>query len=52
MNVLSLIDASNTYFDARKRYLELLYESWVEMAELRLAAGLSLLNTNEAGGSL
>lgn len=52
VNVLSLIDASNTYFDARERYLELLYESWVELAELRLAAGLSLISSNKAGGSL
>lgn len=52
VNVLSLIDASNTYFDARKRYLELLYESWVELAELRLAAGLSLISSSKAGGSL
>lgn len=46
VNVLSLIDAKNTYFDARKRYLELLYESWIEAAELRLAAGTSLINNN------
>jgi cobalt-zinc-cadmium efflux system outer membrane protein len=53
VNVLSLIDASNTYFDARKRYLELLYESSVELAELRLAAGLSLISsTGKVGGSL
>ncbi len=47
VNILSLIDASDTYFDARKRYLELLYESYVEAAELRLAAGISILNHNE-----
>lgn len=52
VNVLSLIDASKTYFEARERYLELLYESWVELADLRLAAGLSLLGSNKAGGNL
>ncbi len=42
VKILSLVDANDTYFEARKRYLELLYESWVEAADLRLAAGLSL----------
>ena len=39
VEILSLIDANNTYFDARERYLELLQEAWQEAAELRLAAG-------------
>ncbi len=39
VEILSLIDANNTYFDARERYLELLQEAWQESAELRLAAG-------------
>jgi len=47
VTILSLIDANNTYFEARKRYLDLLYESWTETANLRLAAGLSLLNIQE-----
>lgn len=42
-NVLGLIDASNTYFDAHTRHLELLHEAWVEAAELRLATGVSIL---------
>ena len=41
-NGLALLDASNTYFGAQARYLELLYEAWIEAAELRLAAGISL----------
>ena len=41
-NVLALVDAYNTYFDAEVRYLELLQESWQEAAELRLAAGVAL----------
>ena len=52
VNVLSLIDASNTYFDARKRYVELLYESWIELAQLRLSAGISILDTKKAEGTL
>lgn len=52
VNVLSLIDASNTYFDARKRYVELLYESWVELADLRLAAGISILDAKKTEGTL
>jgi len=41
-DILSLIDANNIYFDAQSRYLELLQEAWLEIAELRLAAGLSI----------
>ncbi|MFA5627770.1 MAG: TolC family protein [Thiohalomonadaceae bacterium] len=45
VEILSLIDANNTYFDTRERYLELLQEAWLEAAELRLAAGLTLVTT-------
>jgi len=45
LEILSLIDANNTYFDARERYLELLQEAWLEAAELRLAAGKILVTT-------
>ncbi len=41
-NGLALVDASNTYFEAQARYLELLHGAWIEAAELRLAAGISL----------
>lgn len=41
VNVLSLVDANHTYFDASKRYQELLYEAWLEMLELHLSAGQS-----------
>ena len=44
-NGLALVDASNTYFDAQARYLELLRDAWIEAAELRLAAGISLLDS-------
>jgi cobalt-zinc-cadmium efflux system outer membrane protein len=45
-NGLALVDASNTYFDAQARYLELLRDAWIEAAELRLAAGISLLDSS------
>lgn len=46
VNVLTLIDANGAYFDARERYLELLQQGWREAAALRLAAGVSLTETN------
>lgn len=46
LNILTLIDANNTYFDAKERYLELLEEGWLELAEVRRSAGLSLLKNN------
>lgn len=45
--ILGLIDANDTYFDSRIRYLELLEEAWLEAADLRLAAGRSVLADNE-----
>ena len=45
-NGLALVDASNTYFDTQERYLELLRDAWIEAAELRLAAGVSLLDSS------
>lgn len=47
LNILTLIDANNTYFDTQGRYFELLHEGWLELAEVRKSAGLSLL-TNSA----
>ncbi len=46
LNVLTLIDASNTYFDARARYLELQQESALAAADLRLASGSSVLDSS------
>ena len=46
LEILSLIDANNTYFDAHVRHLELLQEAWLEAAELRLAAGKTLVTTD------
>lgn len=39
LNMLSLIDANNTYFEARLRYLELLYHALTELADVKLFAG-------------
>lgn len=44
VEILSLIDANNIYFEAQRRYLELLQEAWLEAAELRFAAGQSFFN--------
>lgn len=43
LNILTLIDANNTYFNAQERYLELLQQGWMELAEVRKSAGLSLM---------
>ncbi len=47
VEILSLIDANNTYFDTQTRYLELLQEAWLEAADLRLAAGRYLVTTEQ-----
>jgi cobalt-zinc-cadmium efflux system outer membrane protein len=46
LNILTLVDANNTYFDALARYLELQQESARAAAELRLASGVSVLNAS------
>ncbi len=47
LEILSLIDANNTYFDARERYLELMQEAWLEAAQVRLAAGQLLVKNQQ-----
>jgi len=42
-NILSLVDANNTYFDAQARYLDTLKDAALAAASLRLAAGQSVL---------
>jgi cobalt-zinc-cadmium efflux system outer membrane protein len=39
LKMLSLVDANNTYFDARLHYLDLLYQARVELADVKLYAG-------------
>jgi len=46
LNILTLIDANNTYFDAQARYLALLQKGWLALAVLRRAAGITLLSSN------
>lgn len=44
LNILTLIDANNTYFDTQERYLELLQQGWMELAEVRKSAGFFVAN--------
>lgn len=46
LNILTLIDANNTYFDVQARYLELLQQAWLELATVRMSAGISLLDNS------
>jgi len=39
LNVLSLVDANNTYFESRLNYLDLLYQARAELADVKLYAG-------------
>lgn len=39
IDLLHFIDAHNTYYDAQARHLRLIYEGWLETAELRYNAG-------------
>jgi len=43
LNILALIDANNTYFNAQERYLELLQQGWLELAMVRRTSGFSLI---------
>jgi outer membrane protein TolC len=52
VDLLNFIDANKTYFEARKNYLELLYEASIEFAEVRLAAGISLLDHRDFNSSI
>jgi len=47
-NILSLVDANNTYFDAQSRYLDTLKDAALAAANLRLAAGQSVLGAEVA----
>ncbi len=39
LNILSLVDANNTYFEARLQYLDLIYQARLELADVKLFAG-------------
>ncbi|MCW8851892.1 MAG: TolC family protein [Gammaproteobacteria bacterium] len=47
LNILSLVDANNTYFEARLAYLELIYQARVELAEVKLYAGQMITDVAE-----
>lgn len=47
LNVLTLVDANNTYFDALARYLDLQQECALAAADLRIASGISLLDSSK-----
>jgi cobalt-zinc-cadmium efflux system outer membrane protein len=47
LNILSLVDANNTYFEARLAYLELLYQARVELADVKLYAGQMITDVAE-----
>ncbi len=46
LNILSVVDANNTYFDARLNYLNLLYQARVELAEVKLFAGQMIIDVD------
>jgi cobalt-zinc-cadmium efflux system outer membrane protein len=52
LNILSLVDANNTYFEARLAYLELLYQARVELADVNLYAGQLTTGVVEQTASL
>ena len=46
-NILALVDANNTYFDAQARYLEQLRDAELIAVELRVAAGIAVSPNTE-----
>ena len=48
LNILTLIDANNTYFNAQERYLELLQQGWLELADVRKTSGFSMIASSPA----
>ncbi len=47
-NVFALVDANNAYFDVRARYLDLMQGCAMAQADLRYAAGISVVAQKEA----
>ena len=39
LSILSFIDANDTYFESHMQYLDLIYQSWIEIAEINLYSG-------------
>ncbi len=44
LNILSLIDANNTYFDANLQYLDLIYLARIELADINMYSGKYITN--------
>ena len=42
IDLLNFIDAHNTYYDAQSNYIRLIYEGWLEIADVRYNAGQML----------
>jgi cobalt-zinc-cadmium efflux system outer membrane protein len=45
LNILSLVDANNTYFEAQLTYIDLLFQARMELAEVKLFAGQLITDT-------
>ena len=45
LNILSLVDANNTNFEAQLTYLDLLFQARIELAEVKLYAGQLITDT-------
>jgi len=46
LNILSLVEANNTYFESQTNYLDLIYQAWTEYADIHLYAGQPLVEAN------
>lgn len=46
LDILSLVDANNTYFKSRLNYLELLYQAHVELAEVKFFSGQLIIDSD------
>jgi len=46
LNILSLVEANNTYFESQTHYLDLIYQAWTEHADIHLYAGQPLINAS------
>ena len=51
LNILSLVDANNTYFESKMNYLNLLYQARTELAEVKLFAGQLITDTQMQSAS-
>ena len=45
LNILSLVDANNTYFESKLAYIDLVYQARMELADVKLYAGQLITDT-------